>query len=90
MIPQCVPFVITTDTSGRIRHDLMGSRGDRSYSRGAIFSGLTTMPKKRLISGMSGFVAQGGEQIFRPLAGRFQVQRIRTEIHVVAPQQFAG
>jgi hypothetical protein len=49
-----------------------------------------TAPKNRLISDIGGLAAKCGEYIFRFPAGQLEVERIRAEIDLIAPHQFAG
>ena len=49
-----------------------------------------TMPKKRLISGTDGLIAQRGEKFFRLLARHLEVERVGAQINPAAPGQFAG
>jgi len=37
---------------------------------------------------MGRYVAQGGENVFRLLAGYFQVQAVRTKVNSISPSQF--
>ena len=48
-----------------------------------------TIPKKRLISGMNGLTAQGGEDVFRLLACGSKIQSIWAKINLIAPDKFA-
>src|SRR3972149_11901353 len=49
-----------------------------------------TMPKNLLISGTGGLVAQRGEHLFRLLARYLEVQGVRAEVDLVAPDKLAG
>lgn len=49
-----------------------------------------TIPKKRLISGMNGFLAEGREDILRLFPRDLEVQRIGAKVDSIVPDKFSG
>ncbi len=49
-----------------------------------------TMPKNRLISGMSGLVMQRGEKVIRFPTRHLNVEGVRTKIDTVLPYKLSG